>query len=222
MYQPAHFKEERPEAIRTLIAEHPLGVLVTLGPNGLEGNHMPFLYDPEPAPHGTLRCHVARANPVWREFRLDVEALVVFQGTQLYVTPSWYPAKKEHGKVVPTWNYLVVHAYGPVRVMDDAEWLRRFVTRLTNRFEAERPDPWKVTDAPPEFVDSHLKAIVGIEIPVSRIIGKWKASQNRPTADRENVARELRAAGDSAAAEMAKWVGGQGERRKAKGERRET
>ena len=206
MYQPAHFKEERPEVIRSLIAEHPLGALVTLTSGGIEGNHMPFLYDPEPAPLGTLRCHVARANPVWREFKPEAEALVMFQGPQLYVSPSWYPAKKEHGKVVPTWNYLVVHAYGPVRVMDDSEWLRRFVTRLTDTFEKKRADPWKVTDAPPEFVDSHLKAIVGIEIPVTRIAGKWKASQNRPGADRANVARELRESGDAAAAAIAQWV----------------
>jgi transcriptional regulator len=210
MYQPSHFKEERPEAIRSLIADHPLGALVTFAQGGIEGNHMPFLYDPDPAPLGTLRCHVARANPVWREFKPEVEALVMFQGPQLYVSPAWYPAKKEHGKVVPTWNYLVVHAYGPVRVMDDTEWLRRFVTRLTDRFEAERTDPWKVTDAPPEFVDSHLKAIVGIEIPVTRIAGKWKASQNRPGADRENVARELRARGDAGAEKMAEWVENQG------------
>src|SRR5689334_8055390 len=107
MYQPSHFKEERPDVIRSLIADHPLGAFVTLGQGGIEGNHMPFLYDPDPAPLGTLRCHVARANPVWREFKPEVEALVMFQGPQLYVSPSWYPAKKEHGKVVPTWNYLV-------------------------------------------------------------------------------------------------------------------
>jgi transcriptional regulator len=206
MYQPSHFKEERPEVIRSLIADHPLGTLVTMGPAGIEGNHLPFLYDPDPAPLGMLRCHVARANPVWREFKPEVEALVVFQGAQLYVTPSWYPSKKEHGKVVPTWNYLVVHAYGSVRVMDDSEWLRRFVTRLTDTFETKRADPWKVTDAPPDFVDSHLKAIVGIEIPVTRIVGKWKASQNRPAADRDGVARGLRAAGDAVSARMADWV----------------
>jgi transcriptional regulator len=206
MYQPSHFKEEHPDAIRSLIADHPLGTLVTLAASGIEGNHMPFLYDPEPAPLGTLRCHVARANPVWRDFKPEVEALVVFQGPQLYVTPSWYPSKKEHGKVVPTWNYLVVHAYGPVRVRDDSEWLRRFVTRLTDRFEAGRTNPWKVTDAPADFVDSHLKAIVGIEIPVTKILGKWKTSQNRPAADREGVARGLRAQGDAVSTAMAGWV----------------
>ena len=208
MYQPSHFREERPDVIRSLISDHPLGVLVTLGPGGIEGNHMPFLHDPDPAPFGTLRCHVARANPVWRDSRTDAESLVIFQGPQLYVTPSWYVSKKEHGKVVPTWNYLVVHAYGTLRPVDDREWLRRFVTRLTDRFEAGRADPWKVTDAPADFVDSHLKAIVGIEIPVTRLIGKWKTSQNRPAADREGVARGLRESREGIATKMADWVDG--------------
>ena len=206
MYQPSHFKEERPDVLRGLVADHPLGTLVTLGPDGINANHMPFLYDPEPAPHGTLRCHVARANPVWREFRADVEALVIFQGPQLYVTPSWYPAKKEHGKVVPTWNYLVLHAYGTLRAVDDREWLRAFVTRLTDTFEKDRAEPWKVTDAPADYVDAQLKAIVGIEIPVTRLLGKWKASQNRPAADRAGVVRGLRESGDPMAAQMADWV----------------
>jgi transcriptional regulator len=206
MYQPSHFKEERQDILRGLIADHPLGALVTLGPDGINGNHIPFLYDPEPAPLGTLRGHVARANPVWREFKADVEALVIFQGPQLYVTPSWYPTKQETGKVVPTWNYLVIHAYGPLRPMDDREWLRAFVTRLTDNFEKKRADPWKVTDAPANYVDAQLKAIVGLEIPVTRLHGKWKVSQNRPPADREGVARGLRAAGDANAARMADWV----------------
>lgn len=206
MYEPAHFKEGRPEALRGLIADHPLGALVTLGADGLEGNHMPFLYDADPAPLGTLRAHVARANPVWREFRPEVEALVMFQGPQVYVTPSWYPKKRQTGKVVPTWNYLVVHAYGRLRAVDDREWLRAFVTRLTDRFESGRTDPWKVTDAPADFVDATLKAIVGIEIVVTRITGKWKVSQNQLAPEREGVARGLRASGDANAARVADWV----------------
>ena len=206
MYEPAHFKEGRPEALRGLIADHPLGALVTLGADGLEGNHMPFLYDADPAPLGTLRAHVARANPVWREFKPEVEALVMFQGPQVYVTPSWYPKKQQTGKVVPTWNYLVVHAYGRLRAVDDREWLRAFVTRLTDRFESGRTDPWKVTDAPADFVDATLKAIVGIEIAVTRIAGKWKVSQNQLAPEREGVARGLRASGDANAARVADWV----------------
>jgi transcriptional regulator len=206
MYLPSHFEEDRPDILRGLVADHPLGALVTLGPDGLNGNHVPFLYDAEPAPFGTLRAHVARANPVWREFNKDLEALVIFQGPQVYVTPSWYPKKQETGKVVPTWNYLVVHAYGALRPVDDAEWLRRFVTRLTDRFESGRADPWKVTDAPADYVDAMLKAIVGIEIPVTRVYGKWKTSQNQQPPEREGVARGLRGAGDANAARVADWV----------------
>lgn len=206
MYQPTHFREARADVLRELMDGHPLGTLVTLGPDGLNGNHIPFLYDADPAPHGTLRGHVARANPVWREHRQDVEALVIFQGPQAYVTPSWYPRKQHTGKVVPTWNYLVVHAYGPLRVIDDREWLRGFVMRLTERHEARRETPWKVTDAPADFIETNLKAIVGIEIPVSRLFGKWKVSQNQPAADREGVVRGLREIGDATAARLADWV----------------
>jgi transcriptional regulator len=206
MYLPSHFKEERVAVVHDLIRAHPLGTLVTLGPQGLNGNHMPFEIDPEPAPFGTLRAHVARANPVWREFSKEVEALAIFQGPQAYVTPSWYAIKRETGKVVPTWNYLVVHAYGPLKAVDETPWLRAFVTRLTDRFEAQRAEPWKVTDAPDDYVEKMLTAIVGVEMPVTRLLGKWKASQNRPAADREGVARgltERAATGDLA---MSEWM----------------
>jgi len=208
MYLPTHFKEERHEILRGLIADHPLGALVTLTAAGLEANHIPFLHDPAPAPYGTLRGHVARANPVWRDAAADTEALVIFQGPHLYVTPSWYPRKQKSGKVVPTWNYLVVHAYGQLRAVEDAAWLRAFVGRLTDRFEAARPAPWQVSDAPAEYVDAMVKAIVGIEIPVARLLGKWKTSQNQSAADREGVVRGLREQGDPAAAAMADWVAG--------------
>ena len=203
MYLPSHFKEERTAVVHGLIRDHPLGTLVTLGPQGLDGNHMPFQIDPEPRPFGTLRAHVARANPMWREFSQDVEALAIFQGPQAYVTPSWYPTKQENGKVVPTWNYLVVHAYGPLRVVEDTSWLRNFVEGLTNRFEAGRADPWKITDAPDDYIERQLSAIIGLEIPVTRLLGKWKVSQNRVPADREAVARGFKGAGDAV---MAEWV----------------
>ena len=206
MYLPSNFKEERTDVVHDLIRAHPLGTLVTLDAQGLNGNHMPFEIIPEAAPFGTLRAHVARANPVWRDFSKEVEALVIFQGPQGYVTPSWYATKAETGKVVPTWNYLVVHAYGPLKIIDDTEWLRAFVTRLTDRFEAGRADPWKVTDAPDDYVEKMLTAIVGIEIPVTRLLGKWKASQNRVAVDRAGVVRGLKerdGAGDSA---MSEWV----------------
>lgn len=206
MYVPAAFREERPEVLGRLIAEYPLGVLVTLGAEGLNANHVPFLLDPDPAPFGTLRAHVARANPVWRDLARNVEPLVVFQGPQAYVTPSWYPRKQESGKVVPTWNYLVVHAYGPLRVIEDPAWLRAFVSRLTDRFETRRAQPWKVDDAPEDYVQAMLKAIVGLEMPVTRLIGKWKASQNQPAADRAGALRGLASEPDPAAVALAEWM----------------
>lgn len=212
MYLPKHFAEERPEVLHQLIREHPLGLLVTLSDAGLQANPVPFFLDPDPAGGpGILRAHVARANPVWRETRADVEALVVFQGAQAYISPSWYPAKAEHGKVVPTWNYATVQGRGTLRAIDDAQWLRAFVGRLTQHHEATMPRPWGVADAPAEYIDSMLRAIVGIEIVLSALTGKWKVSQNRPVADRAGVAAGLREreSGGSGAAptpSMADWV----------------
>src|SRR6266850_3068495 len=188
MYLPAHFEESRVDVLHQLIHAHPLGALVTLMPGGLDANHIPFEVDPNPAPFGTLRGHVARANPVWRDASRDVEALVIFQGPGTYISPAWYPTKKETAKVVPTWNYVVVHAHGPLRVIDDRDWLRDFVTKLTNRHEGERGgEPWHVTDAPTDYIDTMLGAIIGLEIPVTRLVGKWKMSQNRPAQDRAGV-----------------------------------
>ncbi len=206
MYLPRQFEETRIDVLHRLIRAHPLGALVTTGANGLEANHVPFEIDPDPAPFGTLRAHVARANPVWREGAGD--ALVIFQGPERYVTPSWYRSKQEDGKVVPTWNYAVVHAHGVLRPVDDAAWLRAFVTRLTDRHEGRRAAPWKVTDAPADYVDKLLTAIVGIELPIARLAGKWKVSQNRPAADRAGVIAGLEADGDDAARAMAAAVRG--------------
>jgi transcriptional regulator len=151
--------------------------------------------DADPEPLGTLRGHVARANPVWQDPAPHLDALVIFAGPQLYVTPSWYPTKQESGKVVPTWNYAVVHAHGPLRPIDDPAWLRAFVTRLTARHEGERAAPWHVTDAPADFIERQLAGIVGIEIPVRQLDGKWKVSQNRTSADRAGVVAGLRERG---------------------------
>jgi transcriptional regulator len=208
MYLPKHFEETRVAVLHELIRTHPLGALVTLGADGLEANHLPFEVDPDPAPLGTLRGHVARANPVWRELSRGADALVIFQGPEAYVSPSWYPSKREGGKVVPTWNYAVVHASGPLRAVDDPAWLRAFVEKLTNRHEAGRATQWRVADAPADYIDKMVTAIVGIELPITRLLGKWKVSQNRPALDREGVVSGLQEQASDASRAMAELVRG--------------
>jgi transcriptional regulator len=198
MYQPPHFREDRLEVQHALIRTHSLGLLVTAGPGGLQANHVPFLVDADGSEHGTLRVHLARANPQLQELTTVTECLVVFQGPQQYISPSLYPTKREHGKVVPTWNYITVHAWGRPRVIDDAAWLRRQVEDLTLHKEGSRPAPWTVSDAPEQFVAAQLKGIIGIEIPIARIEGKWKVSQNRPAVDQTGVVAGLRGNGDDA------------------------
>jgi transcriptional regulator len=217
MYLPAHFAESRPEVLQRLIVEHPFGLLVTQGASDIDANSVPFFLDADPAGGpGILRAHVARANPLWREARADADSLVVFQGPQTYVSPAWYPSKAEHGKVVPTWNYVMVQGRGKLRAIEDADWLRAFVSRLTDHHEGERarqaaqPKAWAVTDAPADYVDSMLKAIVGIEIVLSSLVGKWKVSQNRPATDREGVVRGLDHVAGSDAAAMAREVASPG------------
>ncbi len=195
MYQPVHFREDRLEVQHELIRNRPLGLLVTAGPGGLMANPVPFLVDVE-GRFGTLRAHVARANPQWRELDGLAECLVVFQGPQDYVTPSWYATKRETGKVVPTWNYATVHAWGRPRAIEDATWLRRQIGDLTASMEGRRTAPWAVEDAPADFVAMQIRAIVGIEIPIARIEGKWKMSQNRTPADRQGVVAGYREDGD--------------------------
>src|SRR5262245_8771337 len=206
MYLPKHFEETRVPVLHELIRAHPLAALVVLTARGLDANHIPMEIDPDPAPHGTLRGHIARANPLWREVAPDAAALAIFQGPSIYISPSHYVTKRETGKVVPTWNYAVVHAHGPLHFIDDRAWLRGFVTRLTARHEAKRRDPWKITDAPGEFIETQLGAIIGIELPITRLIGKWKVSQNRPPHDREGVVEGLRQQGDPAPVTMANLV----------------
>ncbi len=206
MYIPSQFAETRIDVLHGLIAAHPLGTLVTLTPDGLDANHTPFEIDPHPAPYGTLRGHFARANLLWRDALPDHDVLAVFQGPERYISPSWYETKRESGKVVPTWNYAVVHAHGPLRVIEDEAWLRAFVGKLTNRHEAGRDEPWNVEDAPAAFIEELLGAIVGVEIPISRLVGKWKVSQNRPPADRGGVVEGLKAEGETPAELMAELV----------------
>lgn len=195
MYLPKHFEEPRVELLHALIRSHPFGTLVTRGAEGLAADHIPFIVDPDPAPFGTLRAHVARGNPAWRALQQEPEALAIFQGPHGYISPSYYGSTREHGRVVPTWNYFAVHASGPVRVIEDAAWLRRLVGELTLRHEAGRDPAWQVTDAPEEFVQSMLAAIVGLEMPIARLTGKRKASQNRNEADRRGVLEGLRREG---------------------------
>lgn len=210
MYLPAHFAEERDETIAQLIADYPLGTLVTLGSEGLSANHIPFLFDRTAGPHGTLRGHVARGNTVWHDHTAAHETLVIFQGPQAYISPNWYPTKQDEHRVVPTYNYAVVHAYGQLVIHDDEKWLRGFLGRLTKRMESPQPQPWKMGDAPQEYLTTMVQGIVGVEVVLSRLVGKWKVSQNRLPVDREGAAAGLRAAGGAEQAAMAMLIAGHG------------
>ena len=200
MYRPPLFREDRLDVLHTAISHHPLATLVTAGANGLMANHIPFLINPAGSANGVLRAHLARANDQLVDLRAGAEALVIFQGPETYITPSWYASKAEHGKVVPTWNYVAVHAWGTPTVFDDPAWLRQQIGDLTAKQESVRAQPWAVSDAPDDFVASQIKGIVGLEIPIARIEGKWKVSQNRPQADRDSVVDGLRELGPEAAA----------------------
>ncbi|MFM0632029.1 FMN-binding negative transcriptional regulator [Paraburkholderia xenovorans] len=194
MYMPAHFEENRPEVLHRLIAEQPFGALITNGPNGLDANHVPFEFDVPSAAgetRGILRAHVARANPVWQEAAANPDALVIFQGPAAYISPNWYPSKHEAHRQVPTYNYMVVHAHGRIVVRDEESFVRGLVARLTRKMEAGEPVPWKMGDAPTDFISQMLGAIVGIEIEVTRLVGKWKLGQNKVAADRRGAAETL-------------------------------
>ncbi len=190
MYQPPQFREENRETQHAFIRTHPLGLLVTTGASGIEANPIPFLIKTGVG-GDVLQAHLARANPQIEALSAADEALVVFQGTESYITPSWYAEKQKHGKVVPTWNYVIVQVRGRPRVIADSDWLRTQITELTDAQESPRPEPWAVSDAPDDFVERQIKGIVGLEITVTAIDAKWKVSQNRPVADREGVAAGL-------------------------------
>jgi len=187
MYIPRHNEEKRVSVMHSLILSRPLGTLVTLGASGLFASHIPMLLENDGSQFGVLKGHISRANTQWRDFVPTVDALAIFSGHQHYITPTWYPGTKEHGKEVPTWNYVVVHAYGPLKVIQDEHWLLTNVEKLTNIHEAGSPVPWKVSDAPHDFIRSQLKGIVGLELPIQKIEGKWKVSQNRTEPDRNGV-----------------------------------
>ena len=203
MYTPTSFREERLDVLHGLIDAHPLGALVRQSVDGLCADHLPFeIAAPTPdAPFGILRALVARANPLWRTAGGNDECMVIFQGPHAYITPAWYAEKQRSGKEVPTFNYAVVHAHGPLRAIDDAAWLLGLVERLTARHEAGLATPWRVSDAPAGYIDKLLKAIVGIEIPLTRLTGKWKLGQNRTQEDQATMARELTAGTQPGAAQ---------------------
>lgn len=207
MYTPPAFREDDPDELRAIMRGARLATLVTATAEGLAATPLPlFLVETEGAA-GTLYGHLARANPQWK-LEPTGEAMAIFSGPDAYVTPSWYPSKREHGKVVPTWNYEAVHAYGPVEFFDDRERLRDAVTRLTELYERPRADPWAVTDAPGSFIDAQLRGIVGMRMPITRIEGKRKMSQNRPQADRDGVAAGLGASDSGADRQVAARVAG--------------
>jgi transcriptional regulator len=199
MYTPRHFREPRPQVLRAFIARHPLGALISAGAYGLTADLIPMQLLAHGEGPGLLRGHVARANPLWRALPPGALVLAQFQGAVHYVSPSWYPSKREHGRVVPTWNYAVVQARGAIRFFEDAAWLGPLVESLTDEHEQARSAPWRVADAPADYLGEMLAGIVGFEIALSSIEGKFKASQNRSAADRDGVREGLRAAGVPAA-----------------------
>ena len=207
MYLPAQFEETRREVLHALMRDHPFATLITHGADGLAAHHLPLHFAPEVAAQGALQGHVARANPLWQR-SANAEVLVVFQGPHAYVTPSWYATKRLHGKAVPTWNYAVVHARGRLRTIDDPAWLRVQTETLVGRHEAGFADPWRIADAPPEYIDKMLAAIVGIEIVITGLQGKWKLSQNQPPANRAGVVAGLGQQGTDDAMRMAALVAG--------------
>ena len=191
MYLPPAFREDRTEQLQQLMREHPLATLVTLGPDGLVASHVPLVYEPVPDSPGRLHGHLARANPQWRDLQRESEVLAIFHGPQAYISPSWYATKRSTGRVVPTWNYAAVHAYGSVETYTDAGRLRKHVASLTALHEENFSPPWRLEDAPEPYIAGMLNAIAGIDITITRLQGKWKMSQNRPAEDREGVVQGL-------------------------------
>jgi transcriptional regulator len=215
MYMPPAFREDDLPTIHAEMGKIQLATLVTVTGNGMVATHLPLMLDAAGGEYGTLYGHVARGNTQWSESRTDVEALAIFTASDAYVTPNWYPSKQETGKVVPTWMYAAIHAYGKVRFIDDAEWLRDFVTRLTDKHEAGNGKPWKVTDAPPAYVDAQLARIIGVELSISRLEGKWKFDQRSSVQDRAGVLAGLEVSGTPGNLEAASVMRGIEAKRKA-------
>jgi transcriptional regulator len=206
MYVSKHHQLSAQPALHALMQAHPLAAWVCHATTGLVANHVPFFLDPQRGPHGMLLGHVSRANPVWRQLGPAVPSVLMFQGAQAYISPGWYPGKAEHGRVVPTWNYTVAHAHGVARVVEDRAWLLDMLGRLTASQESAQPQPWQVSDAPADYIDKMLRAIVGIEIPIDRLEGKLKASQDEDLQDRHGTVAGLRQLGSDEASAMAALV----------------
>jgi transcriptional regulator len=206
MYIPLYHEEKNLNVLHSLMQMHPLGAWVTTGKDGLIANHIPFVLDISRGEYGTLRAHVSRENSVWKELSTSSPSIVMFQGPQSYITPSWYPTKRVSGKVVPTWNYVVVHAHGIPAVIHDKDWILQSITDLTNQHESSKLDPWKVSDAPHEFISRLLNAIVGIEIPIEKLVGRWKLSQDEEMQNRVGTAAGLSELKDSNSVNLSKFV----------------
>lgn len=198
MYAPPHFEESRIPQLHQLIEQNPLGVLITHGKSGLDANHIPFHLESAEGELGVLHSHVARANPVWEDISTGDEVLVVFRAAHAYISPNWYPSKHEFHKQVPTWNYMVAHAYGPIVVRDDKKYVGSLVARLTRTHESGQIKPWRIADSEPGFINQMLEKIVGLEIPISRLVGKSKLSQNKELRDIQNAGATLKARGEVA------------------------
>lgn len=206
MYIPEHFRESDSDTLQSLIQQRSFGTLITVDDDGPIANHMPFVIDRTRGELGVLQCHVARRNPVWQAMAKDPRALVIFQGPDAYISPNWYPSKQETGKAVPTWNYIAVHARGQAQIMADPDWLLHHLNHLTDHHEQSQPAPWHVADAPDDYIEKMMSAIVGIEIPLATLIGKWKTSQNQPDNNRQGVVQGLHDLQETNATEMAGWV----------------
>lgn len=206
MYQPEMFQEDRAEVLHDLMRSHPFATLVSFDGKGVVADHIPMVLHPELGDHGVLRGHVARPNPLWQEFDASVDVLAIFQGVHHYITPNWYPSKQETEKVVPTWNYAVVHACGPMTIFKEADWLRAQVESLTMQMESGRSEPWAVSDAPDDYLERQFRGIVGLEIAITQLIGKWKLNQNRTAEDRQGVVEGLKGEDNEAAQTMAGMI----------------
>ena len=203
MYNPSHFQETRLDVLHGLIRQQPLSTLVTLTADGLVANHIPLYLRFDGTGQGTLVGHVARANPIWQDFDANTAVLAIFQGPHKYITPRAYATKAEHGKVVPTWNYVTVHARGPLQVQQEPVWIRAQLMDLVTQQEAPAPKPWAVDDAPREYTDTMIRALVGISMPIVDLSGKWKVSQNQPAVNQASLLQSLRAEGTADADAMA-------------------